>query len=85
MMDRRRRQAGGVLVLVLIGVADDGTLPGLTSADVRRLNQLIGNAATQHMRSPISPKTENVPLGRARPRDDPRLRTRLRCHLTRPR
>lgn len=30
--------------MVLIGVADDGTLPGLSSADVRRLNQLIGNA-----------------------------------------
>lgn len=55
--------SGGVL---LIGVADDGTLPGLTSADVRRLNQLIANAATQHMRSPISPTTENVPLGRGR-------------------
>ena len=46
--------SGGML---LIGVADDGTLPGLTPADVRRLNQLIGNAATQHMRSPISPAT----------------------------
>ena len=55
--------SGGV---VLIGIADNGTLPGLTSADVRRLNQLIVNATTQHMRSPISPKTENVPLGRGR-------------------
>jgi len=51
--------SGGML---LIGVADDGTLPGLTPADVRRLNQLIANAATQNMRSPISPTTENVPL-----------------------
>jgi len=52
--------------MLLIGVADDGTLPGLTPADVRRLNQLIGNAATQHMRSPISPTTENVAVGRGR-------------------
>jgi len=51
--------SGGML---LIGVADDCTLPGLTPADVRRLNQLIANAATQNMRSPISPTTENVPL-----------------------
>ena len=51
---------------ILIGVADDGTTPGLTQADVRRLNQLIGNAATQHMRSPISPTTENVPVGSGR-------------------
>ena len=55
--------SGGML---LIGVADDGTLPGLTPADVRRLNQLIGNAATQHMRSPISPTTENIAVGRGR-------------------
>jgi ATP-dependent DNA helicase RecG len=48
--------------MILIGIADDGTTPGLTQADVRRLNQLIGNAAAQHMRSPISPTTENVLL-----------------------
>lgn len=47
--------------IILIGVADDGTIPGLTRSDVRRINQLIGNAATQHMRSPISPTTENIP------------------------
>ncbi|MEA3225550.1 MAG: putative DNA binding domain-containing protein [Planctomycetota bacterium] len=51
---------GGV---ILIGVADDGSIPGLTLEDVRRVNQLIGNAATQHVRSPISPRTENVPAG----------------------
>ena len=55
--------AGGV---VLIGVADDGSLPGLDSEDVHRVNQLIANAATQHMRSPISPSTENVAVGEGR-------------------
>ena len=55
--------SGGTL---LIGVADDGKMPGLSPADVRRLNQLIGNAATQHMRSPISPTTENVSVARGR-------------------
>ena len=49
---------GGV---ILIGVADDGSIPGLTAEDVRRVNQLIANAATQHVRGPISPRTENVP------------------------
>ena len=29
---------------------------------MRRINQLITNAATQHMRSPISPTTENVQI-----------------------
>ncbi len=49
--------SGGV---ILIGVADDGTVAGLPPEDVSRVNQLIGNAATQNMRSPISPVTENV-------------------------
>ena len=49
--------SGGVM---LIGVADNGAARGLNPANVRRINQLIGNAATQHMRSPISPTTENV-------------------------
>jgi len=28
---------------------------------VRRLNQLLGNAASQHVRPPVHPLTENVP------------------------
>ena len=51
--------SGGVM---LIGVADDGKVQGLSGGDVRRINQLIANAATQNMRSPISPITENVPV-----------------------
>jgi len=48
--------------IIFVGVDDDGSTPGLTAGDVRRINQLISNAATQHIRSPISPKTENVPV-----------------------
>lgn len=48
---------GGQLFL---GVADDGAVSGLDAAAVRRLNQLLGNAATQHMRPPVHPMTENV-------------------------
>jgi ATP-dependent DNA helicase RecG len=55
--------SGGV---ILIGVHDDGTVRGLALDDVRRINQLIANAATQHIRSPISPVTENVPVGEGR-------------------
>ena len=54
---------GGVIYL---GVADDGTLPGLDRQDVARLNQMIGNAASQHVRSPLSVRTENVGLGQDR-------------------
>ena len=48
--------------LILIGVSDDGSLAGLTSEDMGRLNQLVSNAATDHMRPPISPITQNISL-----------------------
>ncbi|QQZ27450.1 ATP-dependent DNA helicase RecG [Thiothrix subterranea] len=50
---------GGVIFL---GVTDDGTLLGLTLADVARLNQMISNAASQHIRSPLAVQTENIAL-----------------------
>ncbi|MEY4591338.1 MAG: hypothetical protein RIR18_233, partial [Pseudomonadota bacterium] len=37
---------------IFIGVTDDGLLPGLSLADVGRINQLISNAASQLVRSP---------------------------------
>jgi len=48
---------GGTL---LIGVADDGIITGLSAADVRHLNQMLSNASSQHVRPPIHPHTENV-------------------------
>jgi len=51
---------------MFIGVADDGTTPGLSSADVSRINQLISNAASQLVRSPLAVQTENVPVARGR-------------------
>ena len=48
---------------IYLGVADDGSLPGLERTDVGRLNQLIGNAASQHVRSPLTVRTENVAVG----------------------
>jgi ATP-dependent DNA helicase RecG len=48
---------GGVIYL---GVADDGSVPGLERGDVARLNQLIGNAASQNVRSPLTVRTENI-------------------------
>jgi ATP-dependent DNA helicase RecG len=55
--------SGGTL---FIGVTDDGVLKGLAPPDIRRINQLIGNAAAQHTRSPISPTTENIKVGSGR-------------------
>ncbi len=50
---------GGTL---FIGVADDGATPGFSSEDVGRINQLISNAASQQVRSPLAVQTENVAL-----------------------
>ena len=51
---------------ILIGVADDGSVRGLSVPDVRRINQLIGNVASQFVRSPIDVRTENVALENGR-------------------
>jgi predicted HTH transcriptional regulator len=45
---------------LFIGVNDDGSVTGLDAVAVRRLNQLLGNAATQNVRPPVHPLTENV-------------------------
>lgn len=45
---------------MFVGVADDGSISGLDVAAVRRLNQLLSNAASQHLRPPVHPLTENV-------------------------
>lgn len=45
-----------------LGVADDGTTPGLSADDVQRLNQLIGNTANHAVRSPLTVQTKNVAL-----------------------
>ena len=44
---------------ILLGVADDGSLPGLSRSDVTCLNQLISNAASQHVRSPLGADREH--------------------------
>ena len=49
--------AGGHL---LIGVEDNGKVSGLTRDDITRLNQLVSNAASQSVRPPINPQTQNI-------------------------
>ena len=46
---------------IFIGVAADGTIRAHDTVSVGRLNQLIANAATNSVRPPINPLTENVP------------------------
>ena len=45
---------------IYVGVSDDGTFAGLTREDMGRLNQLVSNAASQNIRPPINPQTENM-------------------------
>lgn len=46
--------------LLLVGVSDDGTMAGLTVSDIGRLNQLLSNAASQHVKPPLNPTSSNV-------------------------
>ena len=46
---------------IIIGVEDKSwVVVGLTPNDINRLNQLVANAATQSVRPPVNPITENV-------------------------
>ena len=51
---------------VFIGVADDGSAPGLSGNDVARINQLVSNAASHLVRSPLAVQTANVALENGR-------------------
>ena len=45
---------------IFIGVNDKGEIEGLTQDDVRRLNQLVPNTITNHIRPPIIVDTQNL-------------------------
>lgn len=47
---------------IFIGVTDHGNPQGLSREAVARINQLISNAASQLVRSPLTVLTENVLL-----------------------
>jgi ATP-dependent DNA helicase RecG len=46
--------------LLIIGVADNGEVLGLTPNDIRKLNQWIGSASTELIKPPISPLTDVI-------------------------
>ncbi len=48
---------------IFIGVADDGSIRALDSANVGRINQLISSASSDSVRPAINPSTENVEAG----------------------
>ena len=48
--------------MIIIGASDDGTISGLNREDMGRLSNLVSNAASQQVRPPINPITENISL-----------------------
>jgi ATP-dependent DNA helicase RecG len=48
---------------ILIGVDDTGSVIGLSPEDIRRINKLISNTATDCVRPSINPETENISVG----------------------
>jgi ATP-dependent DNA helicase RecG len=49
--------------LILIGVDDKNNIIGLSDKDLRKINQLISNAASNNIKNPINPLTENIVVG----------------------
>jgi len=47
---------------ILIGVDKNNSVIGLSADDIRRINQLISNTATDCVRPSINPKTENISI-----------------------
>jgi len=47
---------------IFFGVADSGEIKGLTSEDVRRLNELLSNVSTDAVRPAVNLETENLKL-----------------------
>lgn len=48
---------------ILFGIDDAGSVIGLSTDDIRRINQLISNTATDCVRPSINPETENISVG----------------------
>lgn len=48
---------------IFIGIGDDRKVRALDAANVARVNQLLSNAASNSVRPPVNPQTENVAVG----------------------
>lgn len=48
---------------ILIGIDDNGSIIGLSPDDIRRINQLISNTATNCVHPSINPETDNISVG----------------------
>ena len=51
---------------IFVGISDSCKIVGLPPEDVRRVNQLVSNVASQSVRDPVSLITENITVGRSK-------------------
>lgn len=49
--------------MILIGVDKTGTVTGLSSVEIRRINQIVFKAATDYVSPSINPQTKNISVG----------------------
>lgn len=52
--------SNGIGGIIIIGVNDDGETIGLNQDDIRRLNKMLSNTASDHVRPPVNPVVENI-------------------------
>lgn len=52
--------------MVIFGVEDDGTIKGLTTDEIEKLGQNIGNTANENVKPPFHPIVENISVGEAK-------------------
>jgi len=45
---------------IIVGVSDYGDITGLTKEQIKKLNQMISNVASEHIKPAINPKIENI-------------------------
>ena len=51
---------------VIFGVEDDGNIKGLSSDEIEKLGQNIGNTANENIKPPFHPIVENISIGEAK-------------------
>ena len=51
---------------IYLGISDNGDISGLDGEDVRRLNLMISNVATQHIKNPVTVLTDNILLSNSK-------------------
>ena len=51
---------------IYLGVSDSGDILGLDGESVRRINQMISNVATQHIKNPVTVLTDNILLSNSK-------------------